>query len=158
MSKQDEKWNLPQKFAPTDDLLAKNDDQQTKLAKISPFKKQSPREILFNNALIRIREIESLFAGGADQTEYLRQVLAENYALTGDYERAAQLYPNDIEAENYRNISTAIVREDQSRCRCIAPESLQSNVIPIQQIFLQKANIYAELHKCVICGRLTIKL
>lgn len=154
----DEKWNLPVKFAPTDDLLAQNDDQQTKLAKISPFKKQSPREILFNNALIRIREIESLFEGGAEQTEYLRHVLAENYALTGDYERAAAVEPDTTQSNVYLVISEAILRDDQSRCNCIAPETLQSNVIPIQHIFLQKENIYAELHKCVICGRLTIKL
>lgn len=156
MSKQDEKWNLPPKFAPSEELLAKNDDQQNKLAKVSPFKRQSPRKILFNNALIRIQEIESLLENGAEQTEYLRHVLAENYALTGDYDRAAQFEPNDFEAENYRNISEAIAREVQSRCSCIAPETLQSNVIPIHEIYLKRADIYTNLHKCIICKRLTI--
>lgn len=155
MSNQDEKWNLPPKFAPSEELLAQNDDQQTKLAKITPFKKQSPREILFDNALIRIQEIEVLFQNGAEQTIYLRRVLAENYALTGDFDRASAVEPDDVEAENYRKINDAIKRDDQSRCDCIAPENLQSNVIPIQEIFVKHADIYTNLYKCVICNRLT---
>jgi hypothetical protein len=156
----EEKWNLPPKFAPTPELLQKSDEQQQELKKRLNFVIPTIKEAFFRNAEIRAKEIEELFKNGAEKTEYLRRLLAENYATIGEYEKAAVAEPDLNLCLEYAEINHALNLPDAERtkrCRCIPPEHIQQNITPFQEVFSRRDGRFIELQRCVMCKQITVK-
>jgi hypothetical protein len=153
------KWQLPRKYQATPEKLEKWNAEQAELARSLTFRKKEPRDILFDNAIIRIEELNRLLDDkAAPFNSFMARTLAECYAIIGNFDAAAFHEPDAELAAEYEAINEAIKREDQSRCQCRAPETLLTNVAPVQEVFHPKLNRYVELLKCSICRRFTVKL
>ena len=152
----EEKWNLPSRFKLTPENIERSDTQQRELREQSNFVMPTVKEMFFRNAQVRAREIERLIAGGAEATEHLRRVLAENYAVLGEYGKAGLIEPDLQQALHYAEIEHAVWSPEQKRCDCLASPEISQNVVPVEEIFSRKESRYVKLTRCVMCKKMTV--
>lgn len=154
-----EKWNLPRRFEPSPENLEKWNAEQEELKRNFSIGKRSPRDILFQNALIRIEELNRLLDDkAATFTTFMARSLAENYAVVGNFDAASFHEPDLSLADEYKAIGDALQAEDQTRCSCPVPEGFYTNVGTYGEVFHEKLKRYVEIEKCVVCRRFTVKL
>ena len=163
---QDEKWTLPKALKIDDPKVQERAEiMREDLAQRSqsPFASLSPAE----HARVRAAQIASEMQADLDRingelkkhpVDELKSArvaiaaqLAEQYAVIGRYDLAAQLHPNKAHREEYKDIVDAIDRSDEYACAC-----------PDDRTFI-KAEIYSEKHGRVVplmkcrCGEMNAR-
>lgn len=133
-----EKWSLPQNLQITDPkVLAQAEQMQKELAARanSPFANLSVQDHARVRAIRIVDELKenlsyiekqlggAITKGGDDESlkkaklSVLRQ-LAEQYAVVGRFDLAAQLHPDQAHKDEYVSILEAINRDDSETCQC----------------------------------------
>lgn len=162
-----EKWTLPANLKLTKALRAQAEEQQAEWASktASPFGSLSPAEFERSKAATSAAENERLLQAiedapnkeeFAESAMFLRQSLAENYAVLGRFDKSAELEHNPTRRAEYEQILRAIKRSDSAWCKCADQlgDVPVSNVFVKQNIWSVKLNKEIVLLACRECGEL----
>lgn len=132
------KWELPERYRLTPELLAKSDAEQARLAAMSalPYGGMSPQDAerarswtiidSLRNTLSELERMigEAVVTGREDLEELkesrqaLRHRMAERLAIVGRYDLAAEIEPDPAYFDEYVRILEAVFREDDEWCDC----------------------------------------
>lgn len=132
-----EKWELPEPLRITNEQVAAQALEMVKELKpkaVSPFARLSPQEFERIRATARVSHIaddlhrvegELRTSRGKDSVQKLREArhalakrLAENLAITGRYDLAAQVTPDPEQQKEYAGVVRALVLDDSYKCQC----------------------------------------
>ncbi len=109
----------------------------------------------FANAAARIKELEAHKLLTGDQ----REKLAEAYAITGQFERAAKITADEDKKAKWKAIWKAVWKDDSKWCKCPDIETVDqkgklvkfSQKHIVTRIFSHKLNKEVALFRCNAC-------
>lgn len=173
------KWNLPECYQLTPEMLKRSDDDQAALARraASPYDSMSPQEY-YRATSVKIAEelrdtIENLkkqagsvlIGGDGDLAEIQAAIIAlshkraERLAAVGRYDLAREIEPNEQYRKEYERILDAIWRDDDETCECDVHRGSGSHTgIAVSQrvaaldVYSMKHGRMVSLMKCNHCG------
>jgi hypothetical protein len=177
------KWELPERYRLTPEMLAKSDTEQTRLsaAAAMPYGGMSPQEVerarswtIIGSLRDTLSELErsigeALVEGRHDLEELqssrvaVRHQLAERCAIVGRYDLAAEIEPDPVYRDEYLEILKAIWRDDDEWCNCgpLRGSGEHAHIAVSQQVV--KAEVWSLRHdqvmmllKCNCCGFLNV--
>jgi hypothetical protein len=183
METEQEKWELPERHQlNTPERIAANEAAQRELAaKVnSPFANVSPAEHERARAFRLIPEHQGTLAAlqtiaarlsklrrpsraALKQLEAARSAipaiktqLAEAYALTGAYDLAVAVEPDELKRAEYLAVWNAVWRADEEWCDCPVTTAGHSQQYVKQEVWSVRDNAFRPLLACVGCGCLNV--
>lgn len=138
----EEKWQLPEKFRLTDELLEKSDAEQSELRDLYKLENSSPVSAERKRALAQISDLLNI----ENPTDAQKSQLAESYAVLGRFDKACEIAPTAFEQNDYADIWIAVHRDESEWCA--HPKSAR---YAEKDVFSVELDAEAILYRCNTC-------